>query len=61
MLAGVTHVGVVASASAVAKQELKMLDPVGTVVELWDIKGAFLQSANFGDLSYDGNFDDASF
>ena len=35
--------------------QLKMLDPVGTVVELWDIKGAFLQSANFGDLSYDGD------
>jgi len=31
-----------------------MLDPVGTVVELWDIKGAFLTNANFGDLSYDG-------
>lgn len=35
--------------------QLKMLDPVGTVVELWDIKGAFLTSANFGDLSYDGD------
>lgn len=34
--------------------QLKMLDPVGTVVELWDIKGAFLINANFGDLSYDG-------
>ena len=34
--------------------QIKMLDPVGTVVELWDIKGAFLTSANFGDLSYDG-------
>lgn len=33
--------------------QLKMLDPVGTVVELWDIKGAFIKSANFGDLSYD--------
>ena len=30
-----------------------MLDPVGTVVELWDIKGAYLASANFGDISYD--------
>ena len=30
-----------------------MLDPVGTVVELWDIKGAFITSAGFGDLSYD--------
>jgi len=35
--------------------QLKMLDPVGTVVELWDIKGAFLTSAAYGDLSYDGD------
>jgi len=34
--------------------QLKMLDPVGTVVELWDIKGAFITSATFGDLSYEG-------
>jgi len=34
--------------------QLKMLDPVGTVVELWDIKGAFITSANFGSLSYGG-------
>ena len=33
--------------------QLKMLDPVGTVVELWDIKGAQLNSANFGDIQYD--------
>lgn len=33
--------------------QLKLLDPVGTVVELWDIKGAFITEANFGDLSYD--------
>ncbi len=33
--------------------QLKMVDPVGTVVELWDIKGAFITSANFGELSYD--------
>ena len=32
--------------------QLKLLDPVGTVVELWDIKGAFLTSVNFGDLDY---------
>ncbi len=32
--------------------QLKMLDPVGTVVELWDIKGAFITAANFGDLDY---------
>ena len=33
--------------------QLKLVDPVGTVIELWDIKGAFLTSAGFGDLSYD--------
>ena len=33
--------------------QLKMLDPIGTVVELWDIKGAFLTSVNFGTLGYD--------
>ena len=32
--------------------QLKLLDPVGTVVELWDIKGAFLTAASFGDLDY---------
>ena len=37
--------------------QIKLLDPVGTVVELWDIKGAFVNSANFGDLSYDGAAD----
>lgn len=35
--------------------QLKLLDPVGTVVELWDIKGAFVTEANFGDLAYEGN------
>jgi hypothetical protein len=35
--------------------QLKMLDPVGTVVELWDIKGAWVKSANYGDLAYDSN------
>ena len=34
--------------------QLKMLDPVGTVVELWDIKGAFCTSVGFGELSYEG-------
>ena len=33
--------------------QLKMLDPVGTVVELWDIKGAFIKEAGFGDVSYE--------
>ncbi len=32
--------------------QLKMLDPVGTVVELWDVKGAQITSAQFGDLDY---------
>ena len=35
--------------------QLKMLDPVGTVVELWDIKGAFITSANFQSLDYTGD------
>ena len=33
--------------------QIKLLDPVGTVVELWDMKGAFITDANYGDLSYD--------
>ena len=33
--------------------QLKLLDPVGTVVELWDMKGCFLTNANFNDVSYD--------
>jgi hypothetical protein len=32
--------------------QLKLVDPVGTVVELWDIKGAFMTEANFNDLDY---------
>jgi len=32
--------------------QLKLLDPVGTVIELWDIKGAFITQATFGTLSY---------
>jgi hypothetical protein len=36
---------------------LKLLDPVGTVVELWDIKGAFATEVNFGELTYEGNAD----
>jgi hypothetical protein len=34
--------------------QLKLLDPVGTVIELWDIKGAQLVTAEFSDLKYDG-------
>jgi hypothetical protein len=33
--------------------QLKLIDPVGTVVELWDIKGAFITEANFGELTYE--------
>ena len=32
--------------------QLKLLDAVGTVVELWDITGCFLESAGCGDLDY---------
>ena len=35
--------------------QLKMLDPIGTVVELWDIKGAFITQAGFGSLDYSGD------
>ena len=30
-----------------------VLGPVGDVVEEWELKGAWIQSANFGDLSFD--------
>lgn len=33
--------------------QLKLLDPVGTVIELWDIKGAMITEANFGELTYE--------
>ena len=32
--------------------QLKMIDPVGTVVELWDFKGAFLTTATNGTVDY---------
>ena len=35
--------------------QIKLLDPIGTVVELWDVKGAFITEATYGDLSYDSN------
>ena len=35
--------------------QLKLLDPVGTVIELWDYKGCLITSANYGDMSYDGD------
>ena len=33
--------------------QLKLVDPVGTIIEVWDIKGCFLTSAGFGDVSYE--------
>ena len=33
--------------------QLKLLDPVGTVIELWDCKGALITEANFGELTYE--------
>ena len=35
--------------------QFKQLDPVGTVISLWDIKGAFLTSAKFGEATYEGS------
>lgn len=35
--------------------QLKMLDPIGTVIQLWDIKGAFITEANFNDVTYEGS------
>jgi hypothetical protein len=31
---------------------LKLLDPQGAVVEHWDIRRAWIQDTNFGDLDY---------
>jgi hypothetical protein len=33
--------------------QIKVLDPIGTVVELWDGKGGLLTNVSFGDLSYE--------
>ena len=35
--------------------QIKLLDPIGTVVELWDIKGAFITEANYNTLTYDND------
>lgn len=32
---------------------LKLVDPVGTVIEYWDIKGALITEANFNELTYE--------
>lgn len=35
--------------------QIKVLDPIGTVVELWDLKGCVIKSVDFGDLKYEGS------
>mgnify|MGYP001296498065 CR=1 FL=1 len=35
--------------------QIKLLDPIGTVVELWDVKGAFITDANYNSLTYDND------
>ena len=37
--------------------QIKLLDPIGTVVELWDMKGCFLENVNFNTLTYDNDAD----
>ena len=32
-----------------------LLDPVGAKIEEWQLKGAYIQSANFGDLAFDAS------
>ena len=32
-----------------------LLGPVGDVIEEWELKGAFIQSPNFGDLAFDSS------
>jgi hypothetical protein len=36
---------------------LKLLDPVGTVVQLWDIKGAWISDVDFGGVDYSSDTD----
>lgn len=33
--------------------QIRVLDYVGNEIEVWDIKGAFIKSADFGELSHD--------
>lgn len=35
--------------------QLKLVDGPGTVIEHWDIKGAWIQESNFGELDYANN------
>lgn len=39
---------------------IKMLGPVGDVIEEWTLKGAFIQAANFGDLDWSNATDPAN-
>jgi len=32
--------------------QLKLLDPIGTVIELWDLKGCMITSVGMGELAY---------
>lgn len=35
--------------------QLKVLDPMGTIIQMWEYKGAFITEANFGDMAYEGS------
>jgi hypothetical protein len=35
--------------------QLKILDPIGTVIEMWEGKGALITEANFGELTHEGS------
>lgn len=35
--------------------QLKLLDPVGTVVEVWDLSGCWPKDVNYNELAYDNN------
>ena len=35
--------------------KFRSLGPVGDVVEEWELKGAYIQSAQFGDLAFDSS------
>ena len=37
--------------------QIKLLDPVGTVVELWDMKGVQIESVNYQTLTYENETD----
>jgi len=35
--------------------QLKLLDPIGTTVELWELKGCWPKDVNYNELAYDNN------